>query len=150
MIRLALALVLARALWAPAAAQHITPETAADRPARERSATLPSLEQLSITRERPLFAPDRRPAAVAPTITETRPEVVQPRADFRLTGIIVEGSVTLVVLKDLNGDQSVVVRAGDKFGPWRVTVGSDRVVTLAGEGEDIVLRMFEEDAEASK
>jgi hypothetical protein len=99
-----------------------------------------------------LFALDRRPAPLAlPARTiETPQQAAKARPDFTLKGIIVEGSSTFVLLEDMNVGESVVIRSGDKIGAWRVTVDTNRSVTLAHDDEQITLRLFEDDTENSK
>jgi hypothetical protein len=110
----------------------------------------PPLKELKATRDRPLFAPDRRHVTPPSKPAQVRQEAVKPRPQFRLTGIIVEDSATFAVLKDLTLDESKVVRSGDKIGEWLVTVGADRIVTLACEREQITLRMFDGDGDNSE
>jgi hypothetical protein len=146
MKRHVLMVMLAGTLLGPATAA----ESGGDEPSsRAWTAPWPSLQELRATRDRPLFAPDRRPLSLPAKPAEISQEAVKPRPQFRLTGIIVEDSATFAVLKDLTLDESKVVRSGDKMGEWLVTVGADRIVTLAGEHERITLRMFDSDNDNS-
>jgi general secretion pathway protein N len=109
----------------------------------------PRLDELSATRDRPLFTPDRRrEPPPRPTATVFQPP--QPRPQFALKGIVAEGTATFVVLEDMNSSESIVVRAGEKMGDWRVTIDTERSVRLIGEGEEIKLQMFEEEPGISK
>jgi hypothetical protein len=138
--------VLARASpWAHA------PETAAQLASESRPSALPwlRLEDLAATRERPLFAQDRRPRRIAPPpadplpVAAAPPEQEAPKPIPSLKGIIVEGESTLVVLEDESTSESVVVRSGDSFGPWQVVAETDHSVRLAAGGEEVVLELFE-------
>jgi general secretion pathway protein N len=124
------------------------------RMSQPRPSVLPGLrlEDLTATRDRPLFAANRRPqppATPAPVAAEPQRPPRQ-RPDFALKGIISEGSSTFVLLEDLDSSEPIVARAGEKVGAWRVVVETDRTVTLVGEGERIRLQMFEDEAAASK
>jgi general secretion pathway protein N len=119
--------------------------------AQEAGASL-KLDDLSATREMPLFAPDRRPKPPPPAAPATAAQQpVAPPARFALRGIIDEGSQTFVLLQDAGTSESVLVPAGGTVGEWKVTVENDHSVTLSGAGEPIHLEMFaDEEPEASK
>lgn len=110
------------------------------------------LEDLTATRDRPLFAANRRPQPPPqPPLAAAEPQRPPRRLpEFALKGIISEGSSTFVLLEDLDSSEPVVVRAGEKVGAWRIVVETDHTVTLVGDGERIKLRMFEEGAANSK
>ena len=121
-------------------------------PAAGPASALPwlKLEELSATRERPLFAPDRRPTppppppVTAPVVSAPEKEEVQeatPRLSLR--GIIRQGATILVVLEDAASSTSVVVRSGDSYGRWRVSAESDHSVKLADGSQELHLRLFE-------
>jgi hypothetical protein len=124
---------------------------AQERPAAQtdgQASALPwlRLDDLSATRDRPLFARDRRPRPSAPppppaeplALAEPEPEPQKP-APPALKGIIVQDASTLVLLEDQASAEQVFVRSGDSFGPWRVIAASDHRVTLAAGGEQVVL-----------
>jgi hypothetical protein len=106
------------------------------------------LDDLSATRDRPIFAPDRRPPVVVspptepPVLAEAEPEFEAPIPIPALKGIIVQGSLTLVVLEDRTTAESIVVRSGDRFGPWQVVAENDRSVRLAAGGEQVLLDLY--------
>jgi general secretion pathway protein N len=119
----------------------------------ERRSTLRwlKLDSLSATRERPLFAPDRRQPAPPPVATAPgQPEPVTPKAQgpqkpqLVLTGIIVSPAETTVLLRDPSTSESVVVHAGDTVGHWRVLVDSNYAVTLKDGAREFRLEMFAE------
>jgi hypothetical protein len=103
------------------------------------------IDDLSATRDRPLFAPDRRKSEQP----STPPVAVSvdhgpPRPQFALMGIIIEPSATIVLLRDLARAESVTVRSGEKFGRWRLVVETDRTVKLRDGGEELELAIFAE------
>jgi hypothetical protein len=120
-------------------------------------ASLPSwsnmkLDDLTITRERPLFTPDRRPEAPSeqPAVADVKQTPPKPRPNFALKGIIAEGPAMFVLLENLSSSESFVVRSGETIGAWRVVVETERSVTVVGEGERISLQLFDGDTENSE
>jgi general secretion pathway protein N len=119
---------------------------AQDQSSNQRTA-LPSLrlEQLSATRERPLFAPGRRKsqqmAVSAPTNVDA--SRVQ-KQQLTLRGIIVTPAQTLVLLRDDATSELVTVPAGGVVGRWHVLVDSNYSVRLKDGAEEIKLEMFVE------
>jgi hypothetical protein len=141
---IALALVL---VCATAAAQAQAPATEAQ-PDQMRALPWLKLEDLSATRDRPLFAQSRRPPAPPPAIavpavtSRQEEEAPDPRPSLSLRGIIRQDSATLVVLEDNDTSESVVVRSGDSYGRWRVTAISDDAVKLADGTDELRLELF--------
>jgi general secretion pathway protein N len=110
-----------------------------------RPSALPwlKLEDLSATRERPLFAPTRRRAPPAPpkavtVVAEHPPET--PR--MVLTGIIVKPSETIVVLRNVATSESISLRSGESVGAWRVEAQNDHSVILTDGTQQFTLEMF--------
>jgi hypothetical protein len=131
------ALILIAALVATASA----PTRAED----HRPSALPwlKLEDLSATRERPLFAPTRRRPPPAPpkavtVVAEHPPET--PR--MVLTGIIVKPSETIVVLRNVATSESISLRSGESVGAWRVEARNDHSVILTDGTQQFTLEMF--------
>jgi hypothetical protein len=130
---------------APAAGQTQAP------PAEAELRALPwlKLEDLSATRDRPLFAQSRRPpaspplAVAAPVAAPQEEAAPDPRPNLSLRGIIRQESATLVVLEDNAKSESIVVRSGDTYGRWRVTAISDDAVKLADGAEELRLELFQ-------
>jgi hypothetical protein len=150
MIRITASLVVIAAFMGAASAQEQPPATATAAPASESgTSALPwlKLEDLSATRERPLFAQDRRPPRATPPPADPVPvaeaESETPRPVPSLKGIIMQGSLTLVVLEDQTTSESVVVRSGDSFGPWQVVAETEHRVRLAAGSDEVVLDLLE-------
>ncbi len=104
------------------------------------------LDALSATRDRPLFAPDRRkaapPSAVLPQNSSVEASEQAHKPQLILTGIIVSSSQVTVLLQDAGTSESVAVRSGETVGPWRVLVDSNYSVKLKGDAEEFELHMF--------
>lgn len=85
---------------------------------------LPPLEHFRETAERPLFAPDRRPAAA-----------VQPSIAFgmRLEGVVAIGAERCAIVK-LSDGRTARVGPGERIGEWTVQrIESDRLFLEAGD-----------------
>ena len=112
----------------------------------QRPSALPwlKLEDLSATRERPLFAPTRRrppPQEQAVTVVAEHPPET-PR--MVLTGIIVKPSETIVVLRNVATSESISLRSGESVGAWRVEAQNDHSVILSDGTQQFTLEMFTE------
>jgi general secretion pathway protein N len=114
----------------------------------QRPSALPwlKLEDLSATRERPLFASTRRRPPPPPkpqvvtVVTEHPPETPQ----MVLTGIIVKPSETIVVLRNVATSESISLRSGESVGAWRVEAQDDHSVILTDGTRQFTLEMFTE------
>jgi hypothetical protein len=104
------------------------------------------LEQLSATRERPLFTPGRhRPEPPRPPDTPAASVTIEERTkspEIELTGLIQETDVTIVFLR--TDSETVILRSGDKFGRWLVVADSKTSVKLTDGAEQMRLSMFKE------
>lgn len=80
---------------------------------------------------RPLFAPDRRPAAGAVTTDPGLP---------RLAGIIGTPDGTLAIFQPAGGGKSVLARNGARIGGWEVARIDTDSVQLQRAGERVVLK----------
>lgn len=102
------------------------------------------LEQLSATRERPLFSPSRRPppteppppAAVAAPVVQEPPAPERPQ--LALVGTVVNGDRGLAVLVDLSSKTPLRIRTGADYQGWTLRHVEARSVTLQ-RGEDVTV-----------
>ena len=109
-----------------------------------------SLDTLSATRERPLFDPDRRKPAPPPPPVVALPspaEAVtqaqaQQKPQLELTGIVINPTETLVLLRNALTSESVAIHPGDSVGRWRVFVDTNYTVMLKDGAEEFRLEMF--------
>ena len=89
------------------------------------------LDQLGVTRDRPLFAPARRRPAPPPVVAlaEPPPQPPAPPPQMSVVGIIVDENGPRAFLRPASSDKNVSVRLGDVIGGWSVTeIGGQRVV----------------------
>jgi len=124
--------------------------------AKEAQSALPwlSLDALSATRERPLFAPGRRKPSPPPPVTVVPDPAgvaaqlrVQQQPQFQLTGIIASPAETIVLLRDPTTSRSIAFHPGDNIGPWRISVDSNYTVELKAGAKAFRLEMFTEPGE---
>lgn len=100
------------------------------------------LEDLSATRERPLFAPTRRPPPAPSVEAPPPPPVVEVKAvavvaeppPFDLVGSVVGAESAFVLLRNKTSSLVVRLRAGEEAEGWRVGEIGLRSVALEREG----------------
>jgi general secretion pathway protein N len=101
------------------------------------------LEDLSQTRDRPLFSPSRRPPPptieapppAVPVMAEAKPPANEP-PPFDLVGVVVGGDARFVLLANHGGGAVSRLRPGDEQDGWRVGEISTRSVVLEREGRE--------------
>jgi general secretion pathway protein N len=114
-----------------------------------RSFALPPLEALQATRERPLFAPKRRPDDVAAPpeapVVEESPESVS----FELTGVVMGGALAIAILRNRDTGETQQLRQGDMLADWSVEEIGARHVVLRQEDRQVRLELFPEKPEGA-
>lgn len=91
---------------------------------------LPPVEELVATRERPLFAPSRRPAPVAAAPRPAGKALPPIQMPYELTGIVSSDEVRLALLHDKTTSEDVKVAPGEVAGDWEVESVADKFVIL--------------------
>jgi len=105
------------------------------------------LSSLKVTRERPIFAPSRRPPVVAAPAPATElvraPPPPEPEEPLRLalTGTIAGGPVEVAVLIDKTTQQIVRLRTGESHEGWILRSVRGREVTMEKERRAIHLAL---------
>jgi hypothetical protein len=91
------------------------------------------LEQLTATRERPLFAPTRRPPPPPPAVASRveQPPPPPPPPDVALFGIVIDVDGARALIRSSESDRIMGVRAGDEVGGWTVTQIEERQLVLS-------------------
>jgi hypothetical protein len=110
------------------------PAMAADAEPQSAAAVSPlaaqPLEQLSATRDRPLFSPTRRPPAPPPIVAPA----AAPPPDITLLGVVMDGEDARAVIRTGPIAKVARVRIGDDVGGWKVgQIEAQRLVLLLGE-----------------
>ena len=105
------------------------------------------LKQLSITRDRPIFSPSRRPppaapAYVAPVMPRQQAKPAEPeRPAVTLLGTIIGEADRLGVFLEAATGNSVKMRIGEDHQGWVLLSVKSREVTLAKNNENVVLEL---------
>ncbi|MGB9188202.1 MAG: hypothetical protein ACLQLT_10405 [Methylovirgula sp.] len=137
------ALFAAALVGAPAArATGLTTPTQSPPHAIENPAAATSLDQLAATRERPLFAPDRRRPTAASVVSHVEPPPPPPdEPRLSLFGVVVDTDGPRAVIRSDPAGKTVRVRLGDEVGGWRVTQieGQQLVMSLGDRSETVMM-----------
>ena len=99
------------------------------------------LEDLAVTRERPLFSPTRRPSPA--------PVVVREPPPFDLVGAVVGENMSFALLRNRATSEVLRLRPGDDAEGWRVGAVSIRSVALERDGHSEMLTLKGREAAAS-
>ncbi len=90
------------------------------------------LEELSATRDRPLFSPTRQPPA-PPPIVAAAPPTPPPPPDVALLGVVMDGEEARAVIRTGAAAKVMRVRIGDDVAGWKVgQIEAQRLVLLLG------------------
>jgi hypothetical protein len=107
-----------------------------------------SLDDLSATRDRPLFSPSRRPrpsnvaVAVAPPPPPPPPEVPTPAPNLTLYGTFESPTEVWASVQVQPDDKPITVRYGTIVAGWRVVDISRKQLVLARGDRTAVFKMF--------
>jgi hypothetical protein len=119
--------------------------------ALENPAAAVSLDQLAATRERPLFAPDRRRPAVAAVIkhVEEAPPPPPPEPPkLSLSGVIVDSDGPHALVRSESPNKTMQIRIGDDIAGWRVTKIEERRMVISHDTRLVAVTMFALHSEA--
>jgi hypothetical protein len=102
------------------------------------------LDQLSATRERPLFSPSRRPPPPPPPAVVQRVEPPRPvdPPSVVLIGIVAEGGEARALIRTESSSKVVRARLGDEVGSWTVTAIEPRRLTLSHDDRSVSFALF--------
>ena len=108
-----------------------------------------TLGALSATRDRPLFARDRRKPvlpSVAPDhlASGAKPPPGAQKPQLTLVGIITAPRGTIVLLRDRSTSQFLTLRSGETIGRWRIVAISSYTAKVSDGKEEYILEMFAE------
>jgi hypothetical protein len=106
-----------------------------------------SLDNLSVSRERPLFSASRRPPppppAVAPVAFVADPPAPPvPPPVLSLYGIITDDNGALAILRPSPTEKIGRVRLGDEVGGWRVSLIESRRLVLSRDDRTATFTLF--------
>ena len=103
-----------------------------------------SLERLSATRDRPLFAPNRRRLPPPPPAVEAPPPPPPPVRPPALVvlGIVADGDGVQAMIRSAASDKILRVRIDDDVEGWKVTQIESRSVVLSHDERSVTFAMF--------
>jgi hypothetical protein len=112
-----------------------------------------SLDELRQTRDRPLFAINRRPPATIPVdavpktsdaaaaaAAAAQAELDDPR--MSLLGIIMESPTPIIILRDDRKSTFLTVRSGARVGRWDIIADDAWTARLVDDRRQVTLEMF--------
>lgn len=103
-----------------------------------------SLDQLSATRERPLFSPSRR-ALRPPIVSNLRPSGLRAPSlppKIELHGTVIDADETLAIVYSAADNQTLRLHLGDEIGGWKVAVIDERKLVLSLEDRTAEFAIF--------
>ena len=119
------------------------------------------LQDLTATRERPLFSPDRSapaaaPPAPEPAVVEAEPEP-EPEADVaeaepptvRLAGVVANGEIRIALLEDPASSEIVRLSPGEAIADWILVEIQPRAVLLRHGEQELRVVMGAEAADGA-
>lgn len=128
-----------------ALAQPLPPNVAAP-----PAIALPSLEELQATRERPLFAPNRRPdATAAPVESEAKPIEESAALPFELTGIVLGPQLAVAILQNRASKETVQLRQGEALDDWTIEEIAARNILVRSDSRRVRLQLFDDKPDAA-
>jgi len=103
------------------------------------------LDHLSATRERPLFAPTRRPPPPppAPTVRQAEAPPPAPPPSLVLLGIVTEADGARAMVRTQASDKVIRARVGDDIAGWTVAQIETRRVILSHDDRSVSYTLFE-------
>lgn len=103
------------------------------------------IESLSVTRDRPLFTPSRRPpeqpVALAPPPPAAPPAAVSARPQLALMGTVVSTAGSIGIFTDQASGQIVRLKVGDAHGGWTLRSVGPRDVVMHGSADTVTLAL---------
>lgn len=101
------------------------------------------LESLSATRDRPLFAPSRRPPpAPAASVVRAVEATPIPPPSVVLLGIVTEADEARAMVRTDASGKVVRARLGDEIGGWKVTQIEPRRLVLSIDDRSVSFSLF--------
>jgi len=116
----------------------------AARAASENPLAAQPLELLSDTRERPLFAPTRRPPPPPPppVVQRVEPPAPVPPPNVILLGVVTDENGARAVVRSASPDKIVRARLGEEIDGWQVTQIEPRRVVLSHDARSVSFALF--------
>ena len=108
------------------------------------------LQDLTATRERPLFSPDRTAPAAAPPEPEPEPDPGEAEAlPVRLAGVVANGELRIALLEDAASSEIVRLSPGQAIADWVLVEIEPRAVLLRHGEQELRVVMGAEAADGA-
>jgi hypothetical protein len=128
---------------APARADDATPPQGRLAAGLDNPLAAHSLDELTATRDRPLFSPSRRPPPPAVVgRAEPRAVVPPPPPDLALFGIVVDAEGASAIVRGTASAKAINVRVGDEIDGWKIAQIDERQVVLSLDERSVTFTMF--------
>lgn len=101
-----------------------------------------SLDRLQATRDRPLFAPSRRPPPLPVARQVVEPVVILPPPNMVLFGIVADHTGARAVLRSGGSGKVIPARIGDEIEGWKVTQIEPRRLVLTDHDRSVSFALF--------
>ena len=101
-----------------------------------------SLDRLSVTRERPLFSPSRRPPPPPAVPIASAPPPPPPPPNLTLFGVVMDDEDARAVVQTGTGSKIRRVRIGDDIDGWKVSQIEQRRLVLSLDSRLATFTMF--------
>jgi general secretion pathway protein N len=108
------------------------------------------LELLSDTRQRPLFAPTRRPPPPLPppVVQRVEPPAPVPPPNVILLGVVTDENGARAVVRSASPDKIVRARLGEEIEGWQVTQIEPRRLVLSHDARSVSFELFSRSKES--
>jgi general secretion pathway protein N len=129
------------AAWPSLAAEHAAQAKIDAAAASVSPLAAQPLDRFSVTRDRPLFSPTRRPPAPPPAVTAPPPPPPPP-PDVVLLGVVVDGEDAHALVRAGPAAKILRLRIGDEIGGWKVGQIEARKLVLLLNGRTATFTIF--------
>jgi general secretion pathway protein N len=106
-----------------------------------------TLDQLPVTRDRPLFSPSRRPpprpqAPRVETVAAVPPPAARQPPSVVLLGIVTDADGTWALIRAGGADKITPARLGDEIAGWKVSEIETRRLVLSSDDRSVSFALF--------
>jgi general secretion pathway protein N len=106
-----------------------------------------TLDQLPVTRDRPLFSPSRRPpprpqAPRVETVAAVPPPAARQPPSVVLLGIVTDADGTRALIRAGGADKIMPARLGDEIAGWKVSQIESRRLVLSSDDRTVSFALF--------
>jgi hypothetical protein len=111
---------------------------------QSQSLDMPPLGELRAARERPLFAPSRRPPKVQVQEQAPLPVTEDNTLPFQLTGIVLGRDYRVAILRQTGQPEELRLQTAETIAGWTIDEIGDRYVIMRGKGKRVRVWLYDE------